>query len=220
MNAWAYKVCWWIACLFFWCQSGMAQLKWETRLVEFKAEIGQTNFVAHFPFKNVGDKEVTIEDIKLSCTCTSAELAKKTYLPKEGGELIANFNFAGRTGSQATYLVVKTNLEPSTRLDIKGQVPNVLSISPKFLRWEIGKGLTPQTATVQIKEAGPINITSVQSSIPEFVAELKVIKPGFEYEVVITPTDTSKKSTATISFDGDPGVKGKAVYAAVREPRR
>ena len=52
-----------------------AQLEWESKHLEFKPALAETNVVAHFKFRNAGKKSIGIYGVKTSCDCTTASLA-------------------------------------------------------------------------------------------------------------------------------------------------
>ena len=65
--------------LLLFCLAGLgsarAALTWENPTVELHPGINDNDAVAHFKYKNEGDKPVKITDVKPSCGCTTAKLA-------------------------------------------------------------------------------------------------------------------------------------------------
>lgn len=62
-----------------------------------------------FRFKNTGDKQLVIEDVKASCGCTVAERPQAPIAPGKEGEIKASFNSQGRPGSNSKSLTVVAN---------------------------------------------------------------------------------------------------------------
>lgn len=68
-----------------------------------------TKVIHDFKFKNKGDADLIITDVKTSCGCTAAVTSAKTIPPGGDGTLKANFNTAGRGGPQTKTITVVTN---------------------------------------------------------------------------------------------------------------
>ena len=87
-----------------------AQLKWDQPQQKLSVKPGEKAVTANYRFTNNGTSPVTIVDVRPSCGCTTATLAKKTYAPGESGEIDAKLNFAGHTGHQEKWIYVTTNV--------------------------------------------------------------------------------------------------------------
>ena len=85
-----------------------------------------------------------------------------------------------------------------------------------MLIWKKGDPATSKKVIVQVQDSNPIELSHAQSTIPEFSPQLKTIKPGFEYEVEITPSDTSKILTGKIELEGNTHAKPKPIMVMVR----
>lgn len=59
--------------------------------------------------KNVGKKELVINDIKSSCDCIKTEISSKRLAPGEEEKLTIEFDSAGKTGKISRSLVLVTN---------------------------------------------------------------------------------------------------------------
>ena len=75
---------------------GSAALTWETTEVDVHPTLSDKTAVAHFKYKNTGDKPVKITSVHPSCGCTTAALAKDVVAPNESGEITATFNIGDR----------------------------------------------------------------------------------------------------------------------------
>jgi hypothetical protein len=73
-----------------------------------KVKIGQK--VRHaFKFKNTGENPLMIADAQASCGCTVPSFSRKPVLPGEDGEIMVEFNTAGRAGVNHKSVMVFSN---------------------------------------------------------------------------------------------------------------
>ena len=86
-----------------------AALTWETTEVDLHPGLADKTAVAHFKYKNTGDKPVKITSVHPSCGCTTAALAKEVVGPNESGEITATFNIGDRSGVQTKSITVRTD---------------------------------------------------------------------------------------------------------------
>lgn len=152
--------------------SGMA-LTFGTMVFEYGEVDEGVMVAAEFPFVNTSDRVVTITNIRSSCGCTAAQLAKREYAPGEGEVIRANFNTSGRSGHQRTTVTVTTDdpANPIYRLDIDGRVARRLFFDERLLNFgdiEEGEGgtvvfnlvnLTGQPVSIQSATAQDATIT-------------------------------------------------------------
>jgi hypothetical protein len=62
-----------------------------------------------FRFKNTGDKQLVITSVIVSCGCTVAEKPEQPIAPGEEGVIKAEFNSAGRLGTNHKTITVQSN---------------------------------------------------------------------------------------------------------------
>lgn len=62
-----------------------------------------------YRFKNTGDKQLVVSNVVVSCGCTVAEKPERPIAPGEEGVIKAEFNSAGRIGSNHKTITVHTN---------------------------------------------------------------------------------------------------------------
>jgi hypothetical protein len=192
------------AALFSTSASLCAEIQWEKPIQEFHRSPQDRSVEAKFAFKNVGSTPVTIDNIRTSCGCTTADLEKRTYAPGESGEVKVKFTFGSRVGGQRKTIRVFTSDEKEPAiLDLRVFIQEAITITPTLVFWRNGE--TPSAKTVQITtQPNPlVRIKGVRSSNPKFTATLEPQKPGESYKVTITPTETSGKQSAEISVDTD-----------------
>src|SRR5580698_7433373 len=84
-------------------------LQWDREQIEVAAKEGQKLVQVAFPFRNAGDKPVTIVSVDTSCRCTSAETAKDTYAPGEKGTLAVEMKVGGQEGMVEKSVTVTTD---------------------------------------------------------------------------------------------------------------
>jgi hypothetical protein len=105
--------------------SRAASLKWERESIEATAQPGQKVVHVEFPFRNAGDRTVTILSVETSCRCTSADTSKKSYAPGEKDAVSVDFAVGGWTGVVDKDVTVTTD-GPETK-------PVVLSLRVTIL---------------------------------------------------------------------------------------
>lgn len=93
-------------------------------------EIKQGDVVEHtFVFKNVGDNDLILKNVKPTCGCTALDWPKEAVKPGETGEIQTRFNSRGKMGKQYKYFTVEYNGTPAIeRVAFTG---NVVAPAPK-----------------------------------------------------------------------------------------
>lgn len=110
-------------------------LSWEHEHIEATAQPGQRVVHVQFPFRNAGDKAVTILSVETSCRCTSADTSKKVYAPGEKDAVSVDFAVGGWTG------VVDKDVTVTT--DVPESKPVVLSLRVTILGAAAAKPQAP-----------------------------------------------------------------------------
>jgi hypothetical protein len=76
-----------------------------------------------FKFKNTGNADLVISQVKTSCGCTVPKFPKEAIKPGEEKVLSVTFNSEGRNGVQNKTVTVVSNCQPNTNIiRIKAQV--------------------------------------------------------------------------------------------------
>ncbi|MES2310260.1 MAG: DUF1573 domain-containing protein, partial [Verrucomicrobiota bacterium] len=108
-------------------QPVFASLVFEKSTVEIPTNPALNEWVADYPFKNTGNKPVTITDIRTCCNCTAAKPDKKTYAVGEAGKIMLNFKTVGKSGYQEKYAVITTDEKTDSYVVfMKGNIPTVM----------------------------------------------------------------------------------------------
>lgn len=87
-------------------------------------EIKQGDVVEHtFVFKNVGENDLVLENVKPTCGCTALDWPKEPIKPGESAEIQTRFNSRGKRGKQYKYFTVTYNGNPKVeRVAFTGNV--------------------------------------------------------------------------------------------------
>ena len=174
---------------------------------------------AKFVFRNTSRETIKIDKLKSSCGCTTASVDKKSMAPGEQGCIKAQFDFGTREGIQRKRFEVFTSDGRKETLYLTVDIPRTYQISPRRLSWNANDP-NPKSCRLINASATPIRITSVESSGSSFNGELKEIRVGFEYEVLVTPVQFSGvgRTIISISTESVNGQKPRIykIYAAIR----
>jgi hypothetical protein len=93
-------------------------------------EVDQKTSNKHvFKFKNGGDEDLEIINVKPSCGCTAALLSSKIIKPGESGEIEVNFNASKFKGKVKKTVSVETNEEPVVRKE-----PATPGLGPRIIK--------------------------------------------------------------------------------------
>jgi Protein of unknown function (DUF1573) len=197
---------------------GLAELRWEAAEQTFQVKPATEEVKAVFRFQNNGSAPVTINEVKTSCGCTTAALAKKEYAPGEAGEIVANFHVAGRTGHQQKKIFVSLSGEtkPSV-LSLVVDIPELVKIEPEFVVWQVGEKAETKTIHVSASEDVPVRIASVTTDNPALQVTVREIKPGKEVNLELKPSNTSQPQNAVLLVRTDyPAENPQTRYAYAR----
>ena len=193
-----------------------AQLKWDQPQQKLSVKPGEKAVTAKYRFTNNSTSPVTIVDVRPSCGCTTATLAKKTYAPRESGEIDSKLNFAGHTGHQEKWIYVTTNSAGTkpTLLTLAVDIPPDITIEPQFVMWRIGDPLTPKIIRVVVPDGFPTKIVAAQTDNPAIQVQLQEVRAGKQWEVKVTPAETKELVKAIVSIRSDYPAENPATYSA------
>lgn len=187
--------------------SATAALKWEQQTLNVQVHPTQLTAPAVFHFSNVGKTPVSISSVKVSCGCLEPQVGKKILAPGERGELIIIFNLNNRLGPQKKSVMVKTDDGKETRLAIKTDIPKSYTVTPMLMKWAVDNPMPVKTARLTNTNPFPIQLISAVSSTEKVSVELKVIRAGFEYEVIVPRpvAGNNVRSVVRIKTEPPPG---------------
>jgi len=193
-------------------------LTWDTKSADLHPTLADKEAIAHYKYKNTGDKPVKISSVRASCGCTTAALAKDTVAPGESGEITATFTIGNRIGTQKKTITVVTDDQPEpTLLTLNATIPQLLEVQPTFLFWSVNDTLEPKTISVVVGKDFPVkklNVTSTDKSIKTEVG------PGASdkaFKITVTPTESGRPINAVLKVEPDfPKDPPKTFYANLR----
>jgi hypothetical protein len=123
----------------FFAASASAQ-QWADKMFEkhnhdFGTVARASKCVVSFPVKNLYKEDVHISHLEVSCSCTSAEIAKQDLKTYETGEIIATFNtraFLGQRGATIKVIIDKPFFA-EVRLRVDGYIRSDVVFDPPLV---------------------------------------------------------------------------------------
>jgi hypothetical protein len=195
-----------------------AALVWENSEVDLHPSMSDKTAVAHFKYKNSGDKPIKILQVQPSCGCTTAAPPKDPVAPGASGEIVATFNIGDRFGEQTKTIHVRTDEPKSegTVLTLKATIPKLLEYTPAFLYWHRGEERAPKTIEVKIGDF-PVTKLDVTSTDPGVKAESAAVPNEKAFRITVTPEKGNRPINAALKIQPDfPKEAPKTFYANVR----
>ncbi len=184
-------------------------LTFEKTTVEQELAFDATTADFDFKFKNEGKDEVIIDRLQVSCPCLTVAIKGGNMVvgPGKEGVIRATMDAGAATGVVdkmfAVFLKGDPVEKPSQVLNVHAKIPELVSLEPKALIWEIGEKPLAKKVTVTMSGATPIKITSVSGADQKFTQEWKAIEEGKKYEITLTPVSTEKAATGVVRVDTD-----------------
>ena len=107
-----------------------AEFKFEEETYNF-GQIEQGDIVEHtFYFQNVGTEDLVIQNIKVTCGCTTPSYSKTAVPPGGNGEIQAKFNSRGKMGTQMKSLTIYYGADMPKIVYLKGEVKPKTETAP------------------------------------------------------------------------------------------
>ncbi|MCB1098859.1 MAG: DUF1573 domain-containing protein [Verrucomicrobiae bacterium] len=155
-----------------------------------------------FTFQAEGDKAVEILEVQTTCGCLKAKADKKVYKSGEKGVIDCVFSVGSFEGQHIKSVYVITSDEENSRIPLKVtfNVPLLFEIEPQQQKWKVGEEPVAKKVSFKVLYKDPVEILELTSSREAFSAEFKEIVKGREYEIMITPSDTSKPMLGALSI--------------------
>lgn len=200
-----------------------AALVWETTEADLHPGLADKTAVAHFKYKNTGDKPIKITAVHPSCGCTTAALAKALVAPNESGEIAATFNIGDRSGVQTKTISVTTDEQAGgpTILKLKATIPQLLQVTPAFIYWSAGDVLNPKTITVNVGGEFPVTKLTVTSTDKSIATEVVSAPKEKSFRIIVTPQESGRPINAALKIEPDfPKDAPKSFYANLRVDSR
>lgn len=165
-----------------------------------------------YTFENKTKRVITIARYDSACSCLSAKVkgGKLVYKPGEKGEMKVDFELGSFSGLvEKTVLLWTTDdgeQRPSSVLTVALTIPVLFEVTPKTVFWEQNGSKEPKSFKLKVDNAKPIRILNHSGTNANFAYELKVIRDGWEYELVVTPKDVSLPAFGMIKLVTDSSI--------------
>jgi len=185
--------------------SARAQLVWEQKLIELRAQPGDEKVEAAYRFRNAGSFPVKIAKLTSSCGCTTAQLAKDTYAPGEAGEILVTFKIGSRIGLQKKTIEVRTDppaADPVV-LGIYTDITENVELDRKIVFWSRGEPPVAREIRVKVLQADPVRIVRAEASDPRLRVDFQELVAGREYLVRLSPADTASALRGDVTLHAD-----------------
>jgi hypothetical protein len=166
--------------------------------------IAQGSVVHHdFIFTNTGSATLEITAVRPGCGCTTAGNWDKEVAPGKTGVIPLQFNSGSFSGKVAKPTTVTCNAEgqPSVVLHLNATIWKPFQILPPVAYFRtFAESPTNETKAIRIVSDldEPVTLSDLQSTNDSFRTELKTIRPGKEFELLITtlpPFDAASLQT-------------------------
>jgi hypothetical protein len=144
-----------------------------------------------FIVTNLGNAVLEITDVTSSCGCTTVGAWDRKVPPGGTGKIPVNLNPLALRGATAKHVAVFCNdpAHSGDSLQVQATVWREVDVEPQTTHFVQVEGeATNETKTVRIVNnlEDPITLEPPQSTNPNFVPELRTVKPGKEFELKIT----------------------------------
>lgn len=163
-----------------------------------------------FTIVNVGTDTLEIKNVRTSCGCTVAELAKKVLAPGEETVVSATLKLKGKQGKQAKDISVESNdpSQPVYKLRLEGEAVPAILYEPQFFKFGRIEDDEIHSAKVSIranKEGLAFKITNVDVADKTLKADVVTVEEGRAYDITLSNTGPMKEGNlnalVTISTD-------------------
>lgn len=144
-----------------------------------------------FDFTNTGSKPVVLEEVEVSCGCTTADFTRKPVMPGQSGHVTVAYDPLGRPGPFTKTAVVKANNRSlSFTLSVSGEV---------------------QEREYTVEELYPV-VLSAGVRLSGRTAALRNVAQGEARSATIRWANTSSKAVR-LSFEADPAIPHLKIFA-------
>jgi hypothetical protein len=190
----------------------LASVAWAGPAVEFTqqeiriiAKPEQNEVPVDFKFTVKGDAPLVISDLEVTCKCLHASVEKTEFQPGESGVIKTIMDVGAHEGDLAKVVTVHSNDTQSPQRALKATVhiPQLVEFTPPITSWTVGDKTEPKLIKVKVLHEEPINIKKLSCTRAEFTPDIKVITPGREYEITLTPETTANPTLGLLTIETD-----------------
>ena len=200
-------------------------LSFQQSRIETKVAADAKTVTVPYLFKNDTARTITIKRYVSACSCLSAKVkgGKLSYKPGEQGEIKVVFDLGNFSGLVEKTVMIWTTEDddnkPSSILSVVIDIPVLFELSPKTTFWNQSGESGSKTIRLVVNNAEPIRILEHSVTNKNFSYELKTIKDGFEYALVVEPRDLSTPAFGMIKLTTDsenPRYRRQMAFVCVR----
>lgn len=205
----------------------VGKLQFDAELRDVPVAPDAQQVVVDFGFANTSGRPIAIRLVEKNCTCISVEISggKLRYESGQGGVIRATFQLDNLTGevekSCMLYLEGDPDNKPSHTLTALLRIPELVKLSQKSLKWELGGKLEPQKIDIEMAYTKPIRVVSTSCSSDKFRLDLKAIEDGRRYQLWVTPGPAAETGLGLIRVETDceiPRHRVQQAFALIRKP--
>jgi hypothetical protein len=144
-----------------------------------------------FVFTNTGSATLEINDVRPGCGCTTAGTWDKKVEPGKSGVIPLQFNSTGFSGTVTKSATVTCNDPGQSNLvlQLKANIWKAIDVTPTMAVFTMSsEAQTNETRSVRIVSnlEEPLELSDLQCTNSSFRAELKTVRQGKEFELLIT----------------------------------
>jgi hypothetical protein len=165
------------------------KIQFESTMHDFGKALQGERVKYTYVFTNTGDQALEVSGVH-ACGCITIGDFTRRVEPDKAGQIPISFNSSGYNGPVTKSINVSCNDRNNSHpvLQFKATVWKALEVEPQFTILNIQPDSPQASATVRIVNnlEQPIDLSEPQSDNRSFSAELKTVKPGKEFQVVVS----------------------------------
>jgi hypothetical protein len=148
-----------------------------------------------FAFTNTGTAQLQVNEVRASCGCTTTGSWSRQVEPGKTGTIPIEFHSQNFSGPISKTITVTCNdpQQPLVTLFVKGTVWRPIEVTPQFAVLNVLPD-SPTSATTSVRIVShldtPLTLSPPESNNPAFAAELTIVQPGKEYQMLIKLVST------------------------------
>lgn len=177
-----------------------ARIQFATPSYDFGKVLAGQLIKHEYIFTNTGDQTLEIRDVRPSCGCTTAGAWQQKVEPGQTGSIPIQFNGANFNGPVHKTIMLTCNAsnQPSVILELKGAVWRPIEVNPMYVYFNLILGAeTNQSRIVRIVNnlETPLTLSEPEINSRVFSAEIKPVRPGKEFELLVKTLQTPAAGT-------------------------
>ncbi len=206
-----------------------ADMLFEKQRIEVTVEPDAKEIIVEYPFTVDGNGAELI-NYDAPCSCLSARIEplnadRSTRLKwgaGESGKVMGKFELGNFKGTVEKAILLNLKDQQPVQLIVEVTIPDLVSITPSTQRWDQGGKTDTKVYSIKVSGKDPVKITGTRGTNDDFPYELITKKPGWEYEIHVSPKDSSTPKLGMIRIKTDSKFsrfKKLQLFAVVQAPR-